>query len=274
MRIVVLVKQVPDPLLSISELTVSPDGGRILGPQNVPPVVNGYDEQALEAALRIKESSRAKSEIIALSAGDDFVLDVFHRSLAEADDLVLIKDDTLNTWNANLLARVLGAAIRHIGDVDLVLCGRQASDWDHGQVPPAIAEHLGWPCMTLARSVRVDGARVEVQRVLSDGYQEMECELPAVITVTSELGELRYPTMPMRLQARRRRPTYLSLEDLHVDVIPEPEWRVLGLSLLEETRDCQFVGDRDGDGAEVGRQLAAVLAAAGLVASIEPGRDA
>jgi electron transfer flavoprotein beta subunit len=271
-RIVVLVKAVVDPLLPISELQVSVDGEKILGLRNVPSVVNGYDEQAMEAAIRIRESQHAgECEIIALSAGDDFDLEIFQRSLAEADDLILIKHDSLDTGNAHLLARVLGGAIHHIGGVDLVLCGRQASDWDHGQVPPALAEHLGWPCMTLARTVHIDSVRVEVERVLSDGYQVMECELPAVVTVTSELGELRYPTMPTRLQARRRRPSYLSLEDLGVGAVPDPEWRILGLSLLKETRDCRFVGD--GDGAEAGRQLADVLLGAGVIASIDPTGD-
>ncbi len=263
MRIVVLVKQVPDPLHPVSDLRVSTDGRRIIGPENVPPVVNGYDEQAMEAALRIKEESDGDCEVIAVSAGENFVLDVFQRSLAEADSLVLVKDDTLETSNPHLLARVLAAAIRHIGDVDLVLCGRQASDWDHGQVPLALAEQLGWPGMTLARTVSVDGSRIQVQRVLEDGYQIMECDLPAVLTVTSELGELRYPTMPMRLKAKQRRPTRLGLEDLEVGPVPEPEWSILDLSLLEETRDCQFIGD--GDGAAAGRQLAAVLLEEGVI---------
>lgn len=272
MRIVVLIKQVPDPLLPVSDLSVSPDGAKIRGPENVPPVVNGYDEQAMEAALRIKESRDDECEIVALSAGDDFVLEVFQRSLVEADDLVLVKDDSLDTSDPQHLARVLVAAIQHLGGVDLVLSGRQASDWDHGQVPLALAGHLGWPCLTLARAVRTDDARVEVERVLSDGYQVMECDLPAVVTVTSELGELRYPTMQMRLQARRRRPDYLPLDDLQVTADIDPGWRILGVSLLEETRDCRFIGPDDG--AEAGRQLAAVLIEEGAIASTRPREDA
>lgn len=266
MRIVALVKQVPDPLLSVSELTLSPDGLRVLGPPNVPPVVNGYDEQAMEAALRIKDSSD-ECEVIAMSGGGDFVLEIFQRSLAEADELVLIKDHSLDTPDSHHLARVLSAAIEAVGDVDLVLCGRQASDWDHGQVPLGIAEHLGWPCMTLARSVRVEGPRVRVERVLGDGYQVMECDLPAVVTVTSELGELRYPTMPVRLQARRRQPTYLRIEDLDLEEIPDPRGQVLGLSLLEETRDCTFV---DGDGVEAGRRLVSLLLETGVITPVPP----
>lgn len=272
MRIVVLVKQVPDSLLPVSDLTVSPDGEKICGPANIPPVVNGYDEQAMEAALRIRDSSEDDCEIIALSAGDDLVLDVFQRSLVEVDELVLVKHASLDTSDPQLLARVLGAAIAIIGDVDLVLAGRQASDWDHAQVPLVLAELLGWPCLTLARAVRVGGGRVEVERVLSDGHQVMDCELPAVVTATSELGELRYPTMQMRLQARRQRPEYLSLDDLQVEADSDPGWRVLEVSLLDETRDCRFI-EPDG-GPEAGRQLAAVLAEEGVISSVKPNGGA
>jgi len=256
-RIVVLVKQVVDPLLPVSELSVSPDGPRILGPPSVPPVVNGYDEQAMEAALRIAESNPEPTEIVALSAGGHFVVDVFQRTLAQVDDLLLVEGESLDTWNGRFVARVLAAAIRHLGEVDLVLCGRQSSDWDHGLVPVAVASDLGWPCLTVAKTVDVADGTVRVRRVLADGYQVMQCDLPAVVTVTSELGELRYPTMPMRLQARRRRPTYLTLDELGLAVDTDPGWSVLDLSLLEMTRECTLVEGHDAR--EAGRRLAALL---------------
>jgi len=256
-RIVVLVKQVVDPLLPVSALSVCPDGPKILGPPSVPPVVNGYDEQAMEAALRIVDSSPESIEIIALSAGSHFVVDVFQRTLAQVDELVLVEDESLDTWNGHFVARVLAAAIRHLGEVDLVLCGRQASDWDHAFVPVAVASELGWPCLTTAKAVDIADGTVRVRRVLADGYQMMRGGLPAVVTVTSELGELRYPTMPMRLQARRRRPTYLTLDELGLVAETDPGWSVVDLSLLEMTRDCTFIeGD---DARDAGRRLAALL---------------
>ncbi len=264
MRIVVLVKQVADPLLPVSDLAISPGGTKVLGPANVPPVVNGYDEQALEAALRIRDTGRGECEIIALSAGSGFAIDVLQRSLTEADDLVLIEDDSLDTPDSSLISRALAAAIGRLGAVDLVLCGRQASDWDHGQVPLSLAELLGWPCATLARQVTVDDDIVTVERVLSDRYQVMRCELPAVVTVTSELGELRYPTMQARLQARTRRPRRLSLSDLHPVGNHDGGSVLMGLSLQQETRDCTLIDGKDG--AEAGRRLASVLIESGFVA--------
>jgi electron transfer flavoprotein beta subunit len=182
---------------------------------------------------------------------------------AGADELVLIEDAVLDTWDARFLARVLVAAIQYLGGADLVLCGRQASDWDNAQVPLMMAEMLGWPCLTLARQVDVEGRRVQVERVLSDGFQVMEGDLPAVVTVTSELGELRYPTARARLQAARRRPRLLTLEELGVEASISPAVDVVDLTLLTEERDCRFV--EGVDGREAGRRLAELLIDAGLV---------
>jgi|TARA_B100001964_G_scaffold243675_1_gene322367 electron transfer flavoprotein beta subunit len=264
-RIVVCAKQVVDPLTALTALQVDQERKKILGPANSSPVINGYDEQALEAALRIKDAWRdGECEVLVLSAGADFNLDVMKGALAAgADDLILVRDAALDTWDSHFLARVLAAAIRHLGGADLVLCGRQASDWDQAQAPLMLAELLGWACLTLARWVEVQARRVQIERVLSDGFQVMESDLPAVVTVTSELGDLRYPLMRARLMAKKRRPQTLTLSELGVEAPATPAMEVLKLSLHEETRDCQFV--ESATGAEAGRRLAEVLLDAGLV---------
>lgn len=263
MRIVVCMKEVVDPLTPATDLVLDREGKRIFGPPNVPPVINGFDEQALEAALRLKDGY-GDCEVVALSAGSYFHLDVVKRALAVgADELVLVQDDALDTWDSPFIARVLAAAIQHLQPVDLVLCGRQASDWDNAQVPLILAEMLEWPCLTLARHVEVEGSRVRVERVLSDGFQVMEGTLPAVVTVTSELGELRYPTARARLLAARRQPRYLTLQELGVEATASPAVEVLDLTLPLQERDCRFI---DGaDGAEAGRRLAEMLVEAGLI---------
>jgi len=268
MRIVVCMKEVVDPLTPATDLVLDRERKKILGPPNVPPVINGFDEQALEAALRLKDNRQGSTDdncqIVALSAGSRFNLDVVKRALAVgADELVLIQDAALDTWDSHFIARVLAAAIQHLSPVDLVLCGRQASDWDNAQVPLILAEMLKWPCLTLARRVEVEGTRVRVERVLSDGFQVMEGELPAVVTVTSELGELRYPTARARLLATRRQPRYVSLQELGVKADVSPVVEVLDLTLPMEERDCQFVEGTNG--AEAGRRLAEILVGAGLI---------
>ena len=139
MRAVVCMKQVVDPLIPATELLLDQDGKKIRQAVAGPPVINGFDEQALEAALRLRESL-GELDIVGLSVGDSFNTDVMKRSLAVgADQLVLVQDPSLDTWDSGLVAATLAAAIGHLGGADLVLCGRQASDWDHAVVPLLLA---------------------------------------------------------------------------------------------------------------------------------------
>jgi len=270
MRVIVCLKQVVDPLTPADELALDRNRMRVLGPPRSAPVTNGYDEQALEAALRLR-NSLGELEVVALSLGDRFQLDVMKRALAVgADELVLVQDPGLDTWNAFRLAEVLAAAIAHLGGADLILCGRQASDWDNALVPLVLAEYLGLPCLALARSVGIVGQQVQVERALEDGVQLMEADLPAVVTVTSELGELRYPTVKARLKAARQQPRLLSLAEIGAPPARPPLLEVVDLDLPLSSRECQFV--TGADGAEAGRSLAGILVGASVAAPADNGR--
>ena len=108
-----------------------------------------------------------------------------------ADDLVLLDDPAFdNSIDPTLTIAALAAAIRKIGGVNIVLAGRQASDWDNAQVPIGLAEALGWPVATVAKKVDVNGDIVRVERVLPDGHEVVEADLPAVVTVSNELDRL------------------------------------------------------------------------------------
>jgi electron transfer flavoprotein beta subunit len=263
MRAVVCLKQVVDPLTPATELALDRKARKMKPATPGPPVVNGYDEQALEAALRLRESL-GQLEIVALSLGERFTLDVMKRSLAVgADQLVLVQDPSLDTPDPRHIATALAAAIRKIGAVDLVLCGRQASDWDNAIVPLLVADLLGMPCLTLARRVTVQGRRVEIDRVLSDGSQAMWSELPAVVTVTSELGALRMPTARARLATARIQPKLLTLADLGVAAAEPPQVDVSDLAIPVAARECRFI--EGADGAAAGRMLAEILMEAGVV---------
>lgn len=263
MRAVVCLKQVVDPLTPATDLALDREAMKMKPAVPGPPVINGYDEQALEAALRLRESL-GQLEIVALSLGERFTLDVMKRSLAVgADSLVLVQDPSLDTPDSRHVANVLAAAIRKLGTVDLVLCGRQASDWDHGLVPLLLADLLGMPCLTLARRVGVQGKKVEIDRILPDGSQLMSAELPAVVTVTSELGALRMPTARARLATARVQPKQLTLNDLGVGAPEPPRVEVRDLAIPVASRTCRFI--EAADGAAAGRRLAEVLVEAGVV---------
>ena len=143
-KIVVLVKQVIDPEIPESAFLLDSSAMRVTTPPNLTPVINGYDEQAIEAALRIRDSG-LDTEIIVVSLSDSFVMDVIKKPLAMgADSLVLVEDPIFEQAIDPLpIIDTLEAIVRKIGDVDLILSGRQASDWDNAQVPIGLAEKLG-----------------------------------------------------------------------------------------------------------------------------------
>jgi electron transfer flavoprotein beta subunit len=264
MRAIVCLKQVIDPLTPATSLVLDAQGKKIRVGASSPPVINGFDEQGLEAALRLREALGGL-EIICLAAGDRFNNDVMRRALAlGADQLVLVQDPSLDTWNSYPIASTLAAAIRQLGGTDLVICGRQGSDWDNGLVPYILAEQLAMPILTLAKRVTVtDGRRVEIERVLADGSVIMDAPLPAVVTVTSEFGALRLPTVAARLTAARKQPRQLALADLGVAAAAASAPEVIDLAIPVTGRSCTFIEASAGPGA--GARLAETLLQAGVV---------
>lgn len=263
LNILVCVKQVLDPETPPSALRLNREKKRMESPPNIPPVVNGFDENAVEAALRLKDAQGGKVTVI--SAGKDFVLDVVKKPLSMgADELVLIKDDALEGADPYTTAQVLAAAVRRIGDYDLILCGRQASDFDQAQVPLALAELLGLPAITVARGVEVKDGRVVVERVIPDGVEVAEAPLPAVVTVSNELGQPRYPNLRMIMMAARKQPTYWSLADLGLDPSSlQPVVQVVDLFVPTSEKQCEFIEGETEE--EKGRNLARKLREAKLI---------
>jgi electron transfer flavoprotein beta subunit len=254
LHIVVTAKQVIDPETPVSAFHVA--GNQVSTPVNMAPVVNGFDEQAVEAALRVKEAV-GDARITVLSLGTDFALDVIKKPLAMgADDLVLLQDPAFqNSADPTLTVAVLVAAIRKLGDVDLIIAGRQASDWDNAQVPIGIAEALEWPIATIAKKVDVDGRTVRVERVLPDGHEVAAAELPAVVTVSNELGSARYPNMRGIMAARRVQPIIWTLNDLDLNASAlTPAFELV--SLVKPERKVQTEIITGEDDADAGRKLA------------------
>lgn len=217
MKIIVCIKQVPDPQASSTGTKVDPEAQRVIMPQGTPPVMSPYDENALEAALRIKDAQGA--EITVISAGMNLAKPVLRKSLAVgADELVLLEDKAFDKLDSYASASLLAAAIKNIGPYDLILCGRQAADTDAGQVGSGIAELLKIPCITAASKVEPGEGTVLAERVVSDGAEEVAAPLPALVTVSSEVGDLRYPKLK-DLQAAQKKPISVhNAETLGIDM--------------------------------------------------------
>ena len=262
--IAVLAKQVVDPEMPMAAFRIDADAKAVVPPPNIPPVVNGFDENAVEAALQIKDAQEAAVTVI--STGTAFALDVMKKPLSMgADELVLLQDDTFsNSIDSFFTAQLLAAAIRKLGGFDLIICGRQASDWDNAQVPLGVAEILGLSCIALGKKVEVKGDMVSVERIISDGYEVVEAPLPALVTVSNELGQPRYPTLRGIMAATRKRPTIWSAADLGADA-SQLEPRVTLQELFVPVRDQQCEIIEGEDAADAGRQLALKLREAKLI---------
>ena len=264
LHVIVTAKQVIDPDMPLSAMRIADDARQVVTPATLPPVVNGFDEVAVEAALRLKDNHGAK--VTVLSVGGQFNLDIIKKPLAMgADALVLCQDAAFADLSDSFVtAQVLAAAVRKIGAFDLLLCGRQASDWDNAQVPLLLAEMLRVPCIPLAQKVDVEPNCVLVEQLVPDGYDVVEATLPALVTVSNELGAPRYPNMRTLMAAKRKRPVVWTCVDLGLDAAALSA-RVEALELLapQRGRQCEFITAEDG--AEAGKKLAATLHDAGLI---------
>ncbi len=262
-NIIVCAKQVVDPETPASAFKIASEAKRVIPAAGIPPVVNGFDENAVEAALRIRDSVGANITIV--SVGNNFVMDVMKKPLSMgADQLVLVQDQVLEDLDPFATAHALTEAIRKVGEFDLILCGRQASDWDNAQVPLGIAEMLGLPCITLAQKVEVGDNGVVVERTVTDGYEVIEAQLPALVTVSNELGEPRYPTLRGIMAASRKTPTIWTAEDLGLDSDKlSPRIQMTDLFIPVSSRQVEFIEGEDE--ADAGRKLALRLRAEKLI---------
>lgn len=251
MKIVVCVKTVPD---SAASLTVE-DG--LVNWGDAPLVLNPWDEYAVEAALQQKEAHGGS--VTALSLSDENALVALRQALAMgADEAVHIVHSPAAALDTLGAARILAAAIQKMGAVDLAFFGRQAIDGEAGLVPAQTARLLGWPALTLASTVKMDNGRVQVERTLEEGRQTVSASLPAVVSLTKDFGEPRFPTFLNKRRAERTEVPAWSLADLGLEA-PSPRLTRLGAALPPVRQaGCEML---TGDPAEIARQLVEKLLA-------------
>ncbi len=215
MRIVVLVKPVPDPASAGERL--GPDGR--LDRAAVSAVVNGNDEYALESALKLISTAPEGSDVTLLSMAPASAPETLRKALAMgAQRGILVTDSALAGSDAVSTARVLAAALRDL-EFDLVLAGVDTSDGVGGTVPAAVAAQLDLPYLSYAARIEPDEAAktVRVRRISPTGYDLLEAPMPALISCTQALGEPRYPTLKGIMAARSKEIVTRSLADLGVD---------------------------------------------------------
>ena len=244
MNMIVCVKQIPDPEAPPASFKIDPAANKVVLPSGVSPVISPFDEQAVEAALRIKDTLGGK--ITTISLGNNLLREVVKKPLSMGgDELILLEDEAFVDGDSWSTAYALAMAIKKLGDYDLIYCGRQAGDWDAGQVGSGIAEILGLPSVTLAQKIDITDGKARVERVTADGYEVVEVSLPALITISNELGEPRYPTIKGIMAAKKKEAVVWKPADIGIDPaqLGAAARRTKLLKLLQPVREgkCEII---------------------------------
>jgi electron transfer flavoprotein beta subunit len=216
-NIVVLVKQVPDPETPASQFRIDAAANKVIPAAGIAPVISPFDEQAVEVGLRLKEKHGGK--VSALSMGPASARDVVKHALAMgADDGFLVTGADVEDADAAVTAHVLAKAIEKIGGADIIICGRQAADWDQGQVGIGVATHLGIPHLLNGQMADLnDDGTLTFERVTSVGIMTYKAKPPVLISTSQEVGQPRYPTLRNIMAAARKEITEWSPADVGAD---------------------------------------------------------
>lgn len=256
MNIVVCVKHVPD---AQSDRTFTEDN--TTDREGVDGLLSELDEYAVEAALQIAEGDEG-SEVTVLTVGPEQAADAVKKSLQMgADKAVHVTDEAIAGSDAPATSLVLAEAINKIGSPDLVLMGLASTDGTMSVVPAMLAERLNLPQVTQVSTIEVDGGTVRGRRDGDVASESIEASLPAVVSVTDQTNEPRYPSFKGIMAAKKKPVETWSLADLGIDagqVGLENSWtKVVSFAARPPREQGEIVTD-EGDG---GTKLAEFLAA-------------
>jgi electron transfer flavoprotein beta subunit len=210
MKIVVLVKQVPD---SGAERSLRTDDNTVdRGSANN--VINEMDEYAIEEALKLQEAHGG--EVVVLTMGPEKATESIRKALSMGPDgAVLVTDEALHGSCAVATSKVLAAAIAQ-QNADLVLCGAESTDGRVQVIPHMLAERLGIAALTGARKLTVDGSTLTIERQTDEGFEVVTASTPAVVSVWDTINEPRYPSFKGIMAAKKKPLQTLSLSDLGI----------------------------------------------------------
>ena len=250
MKIIVTVKQVPD----TQEVKIDPKTGTLIR-EGVPSIINPEDKNAIEEALRIKES-HDDVEVTVLSMGPPQAESALREALSMgADRAVLVSDRAFAGADTLATSYVLSKAIKKLKEYDLILCGRQAIDGDTGQVGPQLAEALDLPQATYAEEINIRGNLVTVKSNFDSVTRVIEMKTPALITVTKRINRPRFKTMNGVLRAFRDKEVVtwtkedLKLNPMRIGINGSPTW-VRKTFIPSHNRDGLVIEKQPGEMAE------------------------
>lgn len=209
MNFVVCIKQVPD----TTDVRINPETNTLIR-DGVASIVNPFDMFAIEEALRLK--AKLGGKITAISMGPPQAEAAIREAVSMGvDEGVLLSDKAFagsDTWATSY---TLALGIRKIGEFDLIICGKQASDGDTAQVGPGIATHLDIPQITYVRKIEdITEEKISAERLLETGYEVIESSLPCLLTVVKEINEPRLPSLKGKMAARKAEIKKWTAEDI------------------------------------------------------------
>jgi len=259
MNIIVCIKQIIDPETPAAAFKIDPEAKRAIPPKDRELVISDYDANAIEAALKLKDAHGGKVTVLTL--GGETAKDALKKGMAMgADEGVLLSDPSFDDSDSFATAYALTQAIRKLGEFDLILCGRQEGDWDAGQVGSGIAELLGLPSVTVVGKIEIQDKKAVVERIVAGGREVVEVPLPALLTISSEIGEPRYPTLKGIMAASKKQVTVWNAQDIGS---AKPRNKMLKLFIPVHEAKCEFIEAETPE--EAGANLALKLREAKLI---------
>ncbi len=259
MKILTTVKKVVD-----VELKIHVENGAIVE-DGLQYVINAWDENAVEAAIQLKEKNNAETTLVSLGGGDN--TDLIRKCYAMGiDNAIHIEEAALAKADAPAFARVLQKVYEQ-GTYDLVITGKQAQDTDNGQTGIMLAEFLNLPCVSNVVSMEVvDDQHLKVSRLGDLGMEVVELTLPAVVTVSDSINEPRLPAMRGIMMAKKKKIQVMDLAALGTSADE------IGCSALK-SEITEFMASKtrqagrkfEGNAAEITAQVVQLLAAAKVI---------
>jgi electron transfer flavoprotein beta subunit len=244
MNVIVCVKQIPDPALpgalDPTTKTLKRDGKLIL---------DESDSYGVEMALQLVGKAGG-GEVMLVSMAPNGETSGMRTALAMgAAKGVLVSDPALQGTDALTTAKILAAAVTKLGGADLIIAATESSDGYTGVVPEQLAEVLGLPSITFAKSVDIDGTTLKVNRQTEAGYDEVTCQLPALVSVTAGVVEPRYPSFKGIMAAKSKPVDVVTAADLGIDPVG---WAGAGQEITEvgqaAVRQAGEIIEDDGEG--------------------------
>ncbi|MFZ2655241.1 MAG: electron transfer flavoprotein subunit beta/FixA family protein [Victivallales bacterium] len=246
MRIIVPIKQVPE----TKSVKMDEKTGTVIR-DGVESIINPLDLYAIEIAVQLKESNGG--EVIAISMGPPKAIEALRESIAMGvDSAVLVSDRAFagsDTWATSY---VLAEAIRKIGDYDLIICGERATDGDTGQVGPEIASYLQLPVVSYVNKVnKIVNGVIGTHRLVEEGSEMLESEMPCLLTVVKEVSDPRLPTLRGKQKARKAVIPVCGIKDLNLDSkkvgLAGSPTKVVKIFRPKVARECEKIIARDED---------------------------